>query len=58
METEDLKLKLEELRKEMIKNRSQVASGTSPKNPGQIKQTRKIIARLLTVINKKENKKA
>ena len=32
---EDLKSKLIELKKEQIKNNAQVASGTTPKSPGQ-----------------------
>ena len=57
---EELKTKLSELRKEMIKHNAQIAIGTMPKSPGQIKQTKKTIAKILTIINepKKEEKKA
>lgn len=48
----ELKTKLEELRKELIKDNAQVATGSNPKNPGQIKQIKKNIARILTAIKK------
>ncbi|MBS3106335.1 50S ribosomal protein L29 [Candidatus Woesearchaeota archaeon] len=51
--TEELKEKLAELRLELIKANSQVASGSAPKNPGQIRQMRKTIARILTFIHHK-----
>ena len=43
------KAKLLELRKEMIKINAQVATGTVPKNPYQIKNSKKTIARILTI---------
>lgn len=55
----ELKTKLEEIRKELIKINAQVATGTNPKNPGQIRELKKNIARILTAIRmglkKKEN---
>ena len=41
--------RLAELRKELMKLRSQVAAGTIPKNPGRIKVIRKNIARIFTM---------
>ena len=41
--------KLGELRKELMKFRSQVASGTIPKNPGKIRLIKKTIARGHTI---------
>ena len=41
--------KLAELELELMKERAQVASGTAPKNPGMIRQHRKVIARLKTL---------
>ena len=43
--------KLAEFRKEMIKLNAQAATGTAMKNPGQLRQTKKNIARLLTIMN-------
>ncbi|MBW2978131.1 50S ribosomal protein L29 [Candidatus Woesearchaeota archaeon] len=61
MSNEELKSKLVELKKELIKSNAQVATGTTPKSPGQIKQTKKMIAKILTLqkerpISKKEVK--
>ncbi len=56
MSTEDLNNRLEEIRKDLVKQNAQIATGTTPKSPGQIKQMKKTIARILTVMNSKENK--
>ena len=53
----DLDAKLVELRRELIKENAQVAMGTQIKNPGKLKQTKKNIARLLTIKNSKVDKK-
>ncbi len=55
MNKEDLKAKLEELKKELIKLNAQISTGTTPKSPGQVKQVKKNIAKILTIIN--ENSK-
>jgi large subunit ribosomal protein L29 len=54
---EDMKTRLEELRKELIKHNAQIATGTVPKSPGQVKQTKKTIAKILTILNEKEARK-
>lgn len=41
--------KLQELDRELMKLRSQVASGTVPRNPGRIKIIKKTIARIHTI---------
>ena len=53
MTKKDLESKLNELKKELIKLNAQVATGTVPKSPGQIKQIKKTIARILTIIKEK-----
>jgi len=50
MSKEDLEVKLVELRKELIKLNAEVATGSAPKNPLQINQTKKNIARLNTAL--------
>jgi ribosomal protein L29 len=50
---EELKAKMVELRKELIKHNAQVATGTIPKSPGQVKQTKKTIARILMLLKSK-----
>lgn len=54
MSEEDLKSKLSELRKELTKFNAQIATGTNPKSPGQIRNTKKTIARILTLLNSKK----
>jgi|TARA_B100001971_G_C18105486_1_gene491257 large subunit ribosomal protein L29 len=58
MSKEDLNNKLEELRKELIKLNTQIARGTTPKSPGQVKQIKKAISRILLIKTKEEIKKA
>ncbi|MBU2561291.1 MAG: 50S ribosomal protein L29 [Nanoarchaeota archaeon] len=54
MSKEELQAKMLELRKELIKLNAQTATGTAPKNPRQIKTTKKNIARLMTALKAKE----
>ncbi len=53
MSKEDLETKLEELRKELIKVNAQISTGTTPKSPGQVKQIKKNIAKILTILKEK-----
>lgn len=45
---EDIDKKMKDMRLELIKLNAQVATGTNPKNPGQIRQLKKSIARIKT----------
>lgn len=47
--SDQLQKKKEELEFELVKLNAQVASGTTPKNPGQIKNIKKSIARINTI---------
>ena len=49
----DLETKLDDLKKELIKLNAQVATGTVPKSPGQMKQIKKTIAKILTIKKEK-----
>lgn len=51
MNKEDLEAKLEELKKELIKINAQISTGTTPKSPGRVKQIKKNIAKILTILN-------
>lgn len=51
---EELSKKLNELQKELMKDYTQVATGTIPKNPGKIYNARKTIARINTLLAQKE----
>ena len=57
MPKEDLKNRLDELKKELIKLNAQIATGTAPKSPSQLKQIKKTVARILTVLETKESGK-
>lgn len=52
----ELNDKLGELKKELMKLNSQVAAGTTPKSPGQLRVIKKTIARIKTKL-KEEAKK-
>lgn len=47
----ELKKKLSELRLEILKERSNLGGANTPKNPGRIKQLKRDIARILTILN-------
>ena len=58
MSKEELNSKLIELKKELIKHNAQIATGTTPKSPGQVKEIKKTIAKILTIANEKTEAKA
>ena len=49
MKPAEMEKKEAEVRTELVKLQAQVATGTAPKNPSQIKQLKKIIARMETL---------
>jgi len=50
---EEIESQLFELRKELIKLNTQVATGTTLKSPGQVRKIKKNIARLITTLKEK-----
>ena len=56
MSEKDLQSKLEDLRKDLIKENAQVATGTTPKSPGKIRNIKKTIARILTILKEVSQK--
>ena len=54
----ELKAKLKELQTELIKDRAQSATGTIPKNPSKINQSKKTMARIKMILAQKEAAKA
>ena len=54
LSSEELKNRLGEFRKELLKLSVEVASGGNPASPGRIKQVKKNLARALTLIKEKE----
>ncbi len=51
---EELEEKLKELRNELLREKSMIASGGAPENPGRIKEIKRTIARILTIKTQKE----
>ena len=52
-----LEEKLNELQKELMKSRPQIASGTVPKSPGRIKLIKKSIARIYTIKSRRSTQR-
>ena len=50
----ELKQKMTELYKELMKDNAQVATGTIPKNPGKLRLSKKTIARIKTLLAQKK----
>jgi len=50
MDNKGMKEKLVTLRKELMKLKAQVATRTRPENPGRVKEIRRTIARIHTII--------
>jgi large subunit ribosomal protein L29 len=55
--SEELEKKLEEYRSELLEQRALQASGGAIENPGRIREVRRTVARILTVINEKKLEK-
>jgi len=58
MSKDELESKMKELKMELIKFNAQVSTGTIPKNPGQVRQTKKTIAKIKQIMSMPEEKKA
>lgn len=54
---EELEKKLKEYRSELLEQRALQASGGAIENPGRIREVRRTVARILTVINEKKLEK-
>ncbi len=57
MSPSEINEKLVEVKKELLKESSNKATGGAPSNPGKIKELKRTVARIKTVLNekKKEN---
>jgi large subunit ribosomal protein L29 len=53
---EDLESQVVDLKQELAKEKSTIASGTRSENPGKIKKLRRDIARILTALQAKKLK--
>lgn len=55
MNTGELKEKLTDLQKELVEERGQIEVGGFAENPGRIKEMKKTIAKIKTVLNQRSN---
>ncbi len=56
MDNKKLRSKIIELRKSLMKSRAKSASKVAPENPGKVKEVRRTIARMLTLMKQRGNK--
>lgn len=54
MSQKEQEKKLQEIKTELAREQSAVASGTNPENPGKIRELRRAVARILTIQNEKQ----
>ncbi len=54
MSIKQLEEKLVDLKKDLIKVNAQVATGTVPDNPGNVKNLKKGVARIFTIMKEKQ----
>lgn len=57
MTSKQMEDKVVGLKRELIKINSQVAIGTLPENPGRIKEIKRTIAKLITILSQKSEEK-
>ena len=57
MKEPQLKERLNDLKKELIKINAQVAMGTVPENPGRVREVKKTVARINTLLNQQKETK-
>ena len=53
MNDTDMENKMVELKKELMKINSQIAIGAVPKNPDKVRNTKRTIAKIITIKNQK-----
>ncbi|RMF55301.1 50S ribosomal protein L29 [Candidatus Woesearchaeota archaeon] len=58
MSEKELDEKFVELKKELIKINAQIATGTNPKSPGQVKTIKKTLAKIKTIKQQKNTEKS
>lgn len=54
LSVQEMKEKLVELKKELMKENVNKATGGAPSNPGKVKELKRTIARILTIMNEKK----
>lgn len=54
MSKEDLNKKMSELKIEVMKEKTQIATGASPKNPGNFRNAKKTIAKIKQIMSEEK----
>jgi len=54
MSEKDIQVKLEDLKKQLMRSNAQIAIGTTPENPGKVRTVKRTIAKLLTQLKIKK----
>jgi large subunit ribosomal protein L29 len=54
MAEQDLRNRIADIQTGLMKDYTQVATGTVPKNPGKLRNNRKLVARILTILREKD----
>ena len=50
----EIRIVLKDLKKQLMKFNNQIKTGTPPEKPGEVKKTKKTIARILTILRERE----
>ena len=58
MNEAQLNERLTQIKMELVKYNTQVATGTAPKSPGLIRQAKRNVARILTILNFKKSEES
>jgi len=58
MPNADLLNRLNEMKLELVKEKSQIAVGGAPSNPGKVKEIKRTIAKILTELKRRGEKTA
>ncbi|ACX72092.1 ribosomal protein L29 [Methanocaldococcus vulcanius M7] len=58
MSIEELREKMADLKRELLKERASKAVAGAPSNPGRVREIKRTIARILTIMNEKKRNTA
>ncbi|NPA63065.1 MAG: 50S ribosomal protein L29 [Methanococci archaeon] len=58
MSIEELREKMADLKRELLKERASKAVAGAPSNPGRVREIKRTIARILTIMNEKKRNPA
>ena len=58
LDRNELISKLKELKMDLLMENAQIANKTTPKNPGKVRDTKKTIARIMSVLGREEKSRS